>query len=243
MALSAEEGFDLKLTRARVTDYRSIDDSGWVDIDDVTCLMGKNESGKTAFLAALKKLNPVEGAGGNFDLKDYPRKGYVKYRRRHATDPAVVVRAQFRLDDEEVREIETEYGTGVMPSSLVTVSKDYNNTRMWDFEVDETSLVRHLVVKAGLPEEIRERTLSIDTVEELRSMLKRLDIKPPVVADLLVDLDSRFDTGLKDQVVEKHPRAAAARVRLLRRLQRHEGPHFDTGHLPAQRGPGQARRR
>ncbi len=204
MALTAEEGFDLKLTRARVTDYRSIDDSGWVDIDDVTCLMGKNESGKTAFLAALKKLNPVEGASGNFDLKDYPRKGYVKYRRRHLTDPAVVVRAQFRLDDEEVREIEAEYGTGVMPSSLVTVSKDYNNTRMWDFEVDETSLVRHLVVKAGLPEEIRERTLSIDTVEELRSMLERLDIKPPVVADLLVDLDNRFDTGLKDQVVQKH---------------------------------------
>ncbi len=204
MALSTEEGFDLKLTRARVTDYRSIDDSGWVDIDNVTCLMGKNESGKTAFLAALKKLNPVGGAGGDFDLKDYPRKGYVKYRRQHKTDPAVVVRAQFRLDDDEVREIEMEYGVGVLPSPLITVSKSYDNTRTWDFEVDETPLVRHLVAKAGLPEEIRERTANIDTVEQLRSMLHRLDIKPPIVGELLVELAGRFDRSVKEQIVQKY---------------------------------------
>ena len=43
----------MKLTRARVVNYRSIDDSSWVNIDDVTALVGKNESGKTAFLLSL----------------------------------------------------------------------------------------------------------------------------------------------------------------------------------------------
>ena len=64
----------MQLVRARVTNYKSIDDSGWVSMDGVTCLVGKNESGKTAFLQALRRLNPVPGANGDFDLKDYPRK-------------------------------------------------------------------------------------------------------------------------------------------------------------------------
>lgn len=190
----------LKLTRARVTNYRSIDDSGWVDIDNVTCLVGKNESGKTAFLAALKKLSPIDGVSGDFDLKDYPRKGYVRYRRQHKTKPAVVVRAEFRLGEDDIRQIESEYGSGVMSSDLVTVSKDYANARTWDMEVDEASLVRHLVTEAGLPAEIEERTESAGTVEELRSTLERLEIKPPVVGNLLIDINSRFKPSLTDKI-------------------------------------------
>ena len=84
----------MKLVRARVTDFKSIDDSGWVDIDDVTSMVGKNESGKTAFLGALKRLNPVDGID-KFDLKDYPRKGYVRYKRTHKDNPAVAITAVF----------------------------------------------------------------------------------------------------------------------------------------------------
>ncbi|GIS64963.1 MAG: hypothetical protein CM1200mP3_12110 [Chloroflexota bacterium] len=47
----------MKLTRARVRNYKSIDDSSWVNIEDITALVGKNESGKTAFLQALRKIN------------------------------------------------------------------------------------------------------------------------------------------------------------------------------------------
>ena len=194
----------MKLIRARVTNYRSIDDSGWVNIDGVTCLVGKNESGKTAFLGALKELNPVYGASAGFDLKDYPRKGYTKYWRQHKTEPAIVVRAEFRLEGEEIRQIEAEYGAGVMPSTLVAVSKDYSNARMWDFEVDEAALVRHIVNEAGLPAEIEERTAASSTVEELLSMLKRLEIKPPVVGDLLIEVSSRFDMSLRDRIAKEY---------------------------------------
>lgn len=194
----------MKLTRARVTDYRSIDDSGWVDIDEVTCLVGKNESGKTTFLSALKRLNHVDVASGDFDLKDYPRKGYVQYRRIHKKTPAVVVRAEFRLEADEIRQIEAEYGPGIIRHPVVVASKDYSNTRKWDMEVNEEALVRHLVASAGLPAEIEERTESAATIEELRSMLEGLAIRPLGVGDLLIDINSRFKTSLKDQIAEKY---------------------------------------
>ena len=43
----------MKLTSVRITNFRSIQDSTEFQIGDVTCLVGKNESGKTAFLRAL----------------------------------------------------------------------------------------------------------------------------------------------------------------------------------------------
>ena len=167
-------------------------------------MVGKNESGKTAFLAALKKLNPVDRVSGDFDLKDYPRKGYVKYRRRHKTSPAVVVRAEFRLDQDEISEIEEEYGVGVVASPVVMVSKDYANSRMWDIQLNEASLVQNLISEAGLPAEIEERAEVASTIDELRSILERLEIKPPVVGNLLIDINSRFRTSLKELIVDDY---------------------------------------
>ena len=46
----------LTLVKAQVWKYKSIEDSMPVDLSsDVTVLVGKNESGKTAFLEALHK--------------------------------------------------------------------------------------------------------------------------------------------------------------------------------------------
>ena len=80
----------MKLTRARVTNYRSIDDSSWVNLEDVTALVGKNESGKTAFLQALRKINSIAGVEDQFSIRDYPRKGYIKYKKIHEENPCTV---------------------------------------------------------------------------------------------------------------------------------------------------------
>jgi len=36
------------LIKVRVQNYRSVEDSGEFEISDLTCLVGKNEAGKTA---------------------------------------------------------------------------------------------------------------------------------------------------------------------------------------------------
>src|SRR6266540_5266110 len=66
----------MHLTSAIVKRFKSIDDSEVVRFEpDVTCLVGRNESGKTAFLEALARLNPLADDPLAFDeLRDYPRR-------------------------------------------------------------------------------------------------------------------------------------------------------------------------
>jgi predicted ATP-dependent endonuclease of OLD family len=64
----------MKLMSVQLSDYKCIRDSCQFDVSDITCLVGKNESGKTAILEALYRLNPIVPKHGNFNVDDdYPR--------------------------------------------------------------------------------------------------------------------------------------------------------------------------
>jgi len=81
-----------KLRRFRVTNFRSVDDSGWVEVDDVGALIGTNESGKTNILLPLWKLNPAK-EGAIHPTSDYPRKHYTTFR--HETPKPIFIEAVF----------------------------------------------------------------------------------------------------------------------------------------------------
>jgi hypothetical protein len=191
----------MKLVRARVTDFKSIDDSGWVDIDVVTSMVGKNESGKTAFLGALKRLNPVDG-DQEFELKDFPRKGYVKYRRRHEDNPATVVEAIMTLSGAESKKVAAQIGEGVILSEEINVSKNYKNELIWDFELDEAAMARHLLDAAELPPEIANHAGNANSVKELLRTLEALDVKPVSVGRLITSIYEQFSERTPKDVVE-----------------------------------------
>jgi energy-coupling factor transporter ATP-binding protein EcfA2 len=48
----------MKLTHFRVTKYRNITDSGWIDVNDITAFVGQNEAGKSNLFEALYRINP-----------------------------------------------------------------------------------------------------------------------------------------------------------------------------------------
>ena len=58
----------MKLIRFRVTNFRSVEDSDWIEVDDVAALIGTNESGKTNVLLPLWKLNPAKRLGATFAI-------------------------------------------------------------------------------------------------------------------------------------------------------------------------------
>lgn len=48
----------MRLSKARVTSYRSIRDTGWFEVEKMkTIMVGSNEAGKTAVLQALQQIN------------------------------------------------------------------------------------------------------------------------------------------------------------------------------------------
>ncbi len=62
----------MRLIRFRVTNFRSVADSGWLDVDEATALIGVNESGKTNLLLPLWKLNPARD-GEIQPTSDFPK--------------------------------------------------------------------------------------------------------------------------------------------------------------------------
>jgi len=94
----------MRLIKARVKGYRSIKDTGYFEIEKFkTILVGPNESGKTAILQALQKLNPPEGISLFNPLRDYPRSDYDTDIKHNGIDieKFTVVEGYFELDDED----------------------------------------------------------------------------------------------------------------------------------------------
>jgi predicted ATP-dependent endonuclease of OLD family len=54
----------MKLAKAQITNYRCVDDSGEFSLNQTTCLVGKNESGKTTLLRdRTGPGTPCKGSG------------------------------------------------------------------------------------------------------------------------------------------------------------------------------------
>ena len=64
----------MRLKSFEISNYQSVLSSGVVTVGDITCLVGKNEAGKTALLRALYKLNPIRTEDASYSVTDdYPR--------------------------------------------------------------------------------------------------------------------------------------------------------------------------
>ena len=108
----------MKLKRFRVQMFKCILDSGWVDVTDLTVLVGKNEAGKTALLKALQKFNPFAPEPYSM-AREWPR-GH----RGERSDSQVVCQAEFRLDAADKTALASLTTERMMAENL-TVTRDY----------------------------------------------------------------------------------------------------------------------
>lgn len=111
----------MKLVKYQVTNFRSVEDSGWIEVSDVTALIGENEAGKTNLLLPLWKLNP-SGNGKISPLDDMPRARYAEMR----TEPAkhFFIRCIFRLSEGE-RDICERWGADRTKTENIVVIRNY----------------------------------------------------------------------------------------------------------------------
>ena len=118
------------LTKFRVTEFRSVQDSGWIDAEQITALIGTNEFGKTNIMLPLWKLNPA--AEGQIDLQDdLPRDKYHIYR--NAQQKPIFIRAQYALSTEEQAELAEIIQCDTAAVSKVIVSRDFDGNYTYEF--------------------------------------------------------------------------------------------------------------
>ena len=141
----------MKLEYVQVTNFRSVEDSEKFKIDDLTCLVGKNEAGKTAILQALQALRPYGKAQSDFSIiKEYPRRFQTRYKERHSGTDATAIKTWWSLSDEAKNALIAEFGEESIVGSQVTISKIYNHGgTTWYVPVDEESAVSHFISKSN----------------------------------------------------------------------------------------------
>lgn len=137
----------------QVTTYQGVLDSGRVDADEITCLVGKNEAGKTAILKALYRLNPIRSEDSKFSVTDdYPRSEVSDYEDRVAQGKghAQVIQAAYELETHEVSAVEQVFGPSFLRDNGLTLTKYYDNERRFQY-FDGRSRRGRLLMPQPLP--------------------------------------------------------------------------------------------
>ena len=197
----------MELKSVRVQNYRSIDDSGVVPVEEITCLVGKNESGKTAFLHALHMLNPLNPIRGKVkfdDVMDFPSRRFSSYRKIRDESPADVVTAVFELTDTELKIIEEDLGAGVLKSREITVAKGYDGRRRYRSSYNVEKAIGHLTAPIEAPVADKQAAQAATTIAELMSALTAISDPRESVSDLIARLESWHDLSLGVYLVDNY---------------------------------------
>jgi hypothetical protein len=130
----------MRLKSVRIKNFRCIDDSTEFSIDDLTCLVGKNEAGKTALLQAIEKINPLGESHQEFDKrKDYPRKSLSDF------DPeAECILSKWELDEGELDELRRKLGPKAVTGNPCTLTITYSSRR-WSLDWNEKEIAPWLL--------------------------------------------------------------------------------------------------
>ena len=120
----------MKLKSVTIQKFRNFVDAQTIEIeDDVTCLVGKNESGKTTILKALHRLNPANGDSKKFNLvTEYPRWRLARDRRDNPdVEKSIPVSATFRLAQTDIDKLAAVAGVELPASTQVVAFRNYAN--------------------------------------------------------------------------------------------------------------------
>jgi len=190
----------MKLIRFEITDFQCIRASNPIRTGDVTCLLGKNEAGKTALLKGLYKLNPVIEADSAYDVvDDFPRSEVEEYEHKLShgeIEPATVCRAEFELQENEVNDITQDFGPDVLNNNVLTVSKGYDNVRSFYLDVNTDAAYKYFVRNLELPAEISEGVYECFNFGELASYLERSASGVPAIEGMVENLEIIQKQGL-----------------------------------------------
>lgn len=213
----------MRLTDFRIQMYKTITDTGWIQVrPDVTCLLGKNESGKSSVMQAIWKFKNARNTGYDF-LYDYPKEHYTRDR---GTDP-VVVSLRFALEGSDSEALQK--GGLPVPTDL-EISTTYKGVKTYAFSLVSEALAvprwaqdLDTALAADSPDEAvqallpQARTavksvLASSDPGTLRENAKGLKALLPQLAPVLKERQQGFLTGLDQLTTLRLPLETRAAV-------------------------------
>ncbi len=122
----------LRATHFMVQNFRNVDDSGWIKLDQVTALVGRNESGKTALLQALHKFNPATKLP-YLAQREFPRDRFQSEYSATKAAGIPVCSVQFVIEEPLRGRIDSITGTPGSPKTVL-YTRYYDQSIRANFE-------------------------------------------------------------------------------------------------------------
>lgn len=198
----------MKLLDVQVKNFRCVNDSQEFQVNDVTCLVGKNESGKTSVLKALERVNSTDaGIRRKFDReRDWPRNRYDEY------DPgAVAVRTHWEIDTTDRAVIEERLGTGAVKQKTFWDTLHYDGGGTCAITLDEAAVRQYLYHAAGVDDTERAQLDAEVALNKLAAYITAQKLQTsPRVQNLLAKLQTFRDSdpahAAIDILIERMPK-------------------------------------
>jgi predicted ATP-dependent endonuclease of OLD family len=137
--------------------------------DQITRIVGKNESGKTALLEALAKTNYFEDNKAFVFSKelDYPRGELTKVRNENPE----AITCEYELSDEDIQSIADDFKAGIVEKQEFSVTSYYDNTQTTTGISANFKIFKEwLIEKFGIGDKGKELIISAEDYANLLSV-------------------------------------------------------------------------
>jgi predicted ATP-dependent endonuclease of OLD family len=199
----------MRLKSFRVRRYKNVLDSTEVSVEeDVTTLVGMNESGKSTMLDALYRLNPVY-VDKFVELDDYPRWRRSRDSRSEDLAQLTPIEAAFQLDEDDLDALREALGEGVCTPETVTFGRRYNDSLWSKVSVDIERFLRNVL--DGHPH-ADDLLAAHETIASLRTALAPQSAAPVSAA---TDEEANQEQDDKEDLSVQNAAALARIVELL----------------------------
>jgi len=160
----------MKLKKVEIKKYKSFEESQKFEIeDDITILVGMNESGKTSALEVIAKTNYFQDDESfKFNTThDYPRKQKKKMDKSGVIPEAIV--CTYEIDKHLIDLIESDLGKDTLESTEFSVTTKYDNNNTWSIiKINRKKFIENITSKLGISSKaLNDKLEKVQTKEEL----------------------------------------------------------------------------
>lgn len=178
----------MRLISFQVERFRNIVNSEPIEAQhDVTALVGKNESGKTAILTALYRLNAAYGE--EFVVSEhYPRWMMTADRKKGVIGDASPITGHFELEDDDRAAFVEKFGEGVLRNDKFEYTRGYEGNRAV-LSIDEAALMENFFTRHSISAETRALFSAATSLADVRDTVAQIiEDQDEEEEDLLAEL-------------------------------------------------------